>query len=122
MNRKSENFEENKKFWQASPSGECHLTYHKEHDLELGAYYYIDMVQDEAGEWELCEVVNHGGGSGEVFFSHHRNYDYQNVPTGLLRGNLKIGIDGHHTEALAAFGEPGKKWKVAFSLAEPSDS
>ena len=122
MNRKSENFEENKKFWQASPTGECHLTYHAEHDLEIGAYYYIDMVQDDDGEWELSEVSSRGEGSGEVFFSCYRSYDYQNKPKGMLNGHFKIGIDGHHTDALAAFGEAGRKWKVAFTFAEKSDS
>lgn len=121
MNRKSENFEENKKFWQASPSGECHLTFHKEHGLELGAYYYLDMVQDDEGDWTLNEVCNRGNGSGEVFFSYYRNYDWQNKPVGMLDGHFKIGIDGHHTDALAAFGEPEKKWKVTFTLAEESD-
>lgn len=120
--QKGENSEENKRFWQASPSGECSLTYHAEHDLKVGAYYYIDMVADEEGVWNLSEVSNRGEGSGEVFFYHHLQYDWQKPkPHGLLTGNLKIGIDGGHTDALKAFGEAGKKWKVSFSFAELSD-
>lgn len=121
MNKKCENFEENKKFWQASPSGECHLTYHGEIDLEIGAYYYIDMVQDDSGDWTLCSVTDQGKGSGEVYFSYYRNYDYQNKPNGMLNGYFKIGIDGHHTEAMSAFGKADTKWKVTFTFAAPSD-
>jgi hypothetical protein len=122
MNKKSENFEENKKFWQASPSGECHLTYGDECDLQLGAYYYIDMVPNEKGLWTLHSVTDQGEGSGEVFFSHYLSYDYREPrPKGMISGNLKIGIDGHHTAAMQAFGKAGTKWDVNFGFAEPSD-
>lgn len=120
MNRKCENFEENKKFWQASPTGECHLTYNVKADLQVGAYYYIDMISEE-GEWQLNEIIHRGEGSGEVFFSYYRNYDYNNPPEGMIRGHLKIGIDGNHTNALALFGEAGTKWKINFIFAAPSD-
>jgi hypothetical protein len=120
--QKGENSEENKQFWSASPSGECHLTYHAVHDLKVGAYYYIDMVQDDEGKWSLDEVSDRGEGSGEVFFYYYRNYDYQKPkPHGLITGNFKIGIDGQHTNALSAFGKAGTKWKVDFTFAEASD-
>ena len=36
---------ENAAFWDATPSGECELHYrtHGDVDVEVGAYYYIDM-------------------------------------------------------------------------------
>ena len=120
--QRGEHSEENKSFWEASPSGECHLTYQVEHDLKIGAYYYIDMVPNDDGQWELASVMQYGQGSGEIFMSHYRTYDYQKpIPAGLLRGNLKIGIDGKKTEALKTFGNPGGKWDVKLTFAEASD-
>jgi hypothetical protein len=120
--QKGENSEENQKFWNASPCGECALTFNVEHDLEVGAYYYIDMVADEKGGWSLNSVTDRGEGSGEVVFYFYRQYDWKKTkPHGLITGELKIGIDGHHTEALAAFGKAGTKWKVEFKFAEASD-
>jgi hypothetical protein len=119
--QRGSNSEENQSFWEASPSGECELTFHKEHELKVGAYYYIDMVPDEEGDWELGRVTKNSGGYGEVYLSHHRSYDYRDKPSGLLYGNLTIGIDGSKTKALDAFGEAGGKWKVTFTFAESSD-
>ena len=120
--QRGENSEENKSFWEASPSGECHLTFHAEHDLKIGAYYYIDMVPNDEGEWELHSVMSSSHGSGEVYLSHYKNYDYKKpMPVGLLRGNLKIGIDGEKTSALESFGRPGGKFDVTLTFAEASD-
>jgi hypothetical protein len=120
--QKGENSEENKRFWSASPSGECSLIYNVEHDLKVGAYYYIDMMPDGDGLWTLSQVTDQGEGSGRVNFYHHREYDWQKPkPHGLLQGQLEIGIDGNHTEAMAAFGKAGERWKVQFTFAEESD-
>lgn len=55
--------EENLAFWQATPAGKVYLTYLKEvEDLNqsgqdcpfvAGAYYYMDLEEDEEGEWKL---------------------------------------------------------------------
>ena len=122
--QRGDNSEENKRFWEASPSGECSLFYHREHPFEVGAYYYIDMVPKDGGDWSLGSVTKQGGGSGEVALSCYKTYDYrQPKPVGLLRGEFKVGIDGSKTEALACFGEPadGHDWDVQFKFAEPSD-
>jgi len=120
--QRGKNSEENRKFWECSPTGECHLFFHQEHPFEPGAYYYIDMVPNDAGVWELQDVTKRSGGSGEVFFSHYRQYDYQQgKPVGLLNGHLKIGVDGNKTQALQTWGDPGSHWDVTFTFAEPSD-
>jgi len=87
--------EENKRFWECSPSGECHLFFHEQHPFEVGTYYYIDMTPNDEGLWTLSTVTHQDGGSGEVFFSHYRSYDHRKpLPVGLLNGHFKIGVDG----------------------------
>jgi hypothetical protein len=120
--QRGEHSEENRRFWEASPNGDCELVYHVDHPIELGAYYYIDMIPTSDGDWNLSTLSKWSTG-GEVSLSHYRNYDYRNKPKGLLSGHLKIGIDGTKTEALESFGEPtdDNRWKVEFRYAEPSD-
>jgi len=113
--------EENKRFWECSPSGECHLFFHEKHPFEVGAYYYIDMAPNDEGLWTLSTVTHQTGGSGEVFFSHYLSYDYKNMPAGLLNGHFKIGVDGAKTSALQTWGDAGGRWDVSFNFAEASD-
>ncbi len=122
-----ENSEENKKFWKYTPAGDAELTYNKEHDLEVGAYYYIDMTADADGDWFLSSVTKDGSRQqgrtgGKVELSYYRDHDYRDVPKGLLRGSLKVQLSGEANGTLDLFGDAGSKWKVEFIFAEPSDS
>lgn len=123
--QKGENSEENKLFWKYTPAGEATLTYHKEHDLEIGAYYYIDMVPHKDGGWSLSSVTkdgNHGKRTGgKIVLSYCRKHDYRDVPTGLLRGVLEVQLSGEANGTLDFFGDAGSLWKVTFAFAEASD-
>jgi hypothetical protein len=124
--QKGENSEENKKFWKYTPAGEAELTFHEEHDLQVGAYYYIDMVADDDGEWSLSSVTkdghrDQGRTGGKVALSYYRSHDYRDVPKGLLRGSLEMQLSGEANGTLDLFGEAGGRWKVTFTFAEPSD-
>lgn len=125
--QKGKNSAENERFWKASPSGECTLVFHRQHDLVLGAYYYIDMTRYYDSEkvedaWSLGGVSKRGKGSGTVDLSYYKNRDWSKpTPVGLLSGDIKISIDGEHTDALKSFGEPVSQWRVEFTFAEASD-
>lgn len=112
------NFAENEQFWKYSPSGECSLGF-KTTDIEklpvrLGSYYYIDMEQDDAGEWELSTISNYGAqGAGEVYFSVNNSGE---AAEKLHFGTLKIGLSGESAK-VSHFGATSKKWKITFSLA-----
>jgi len=128
VQQKGVNSEENKKFWEYSPNGECNLTYYAKHALEIGAYYYIDMEQVEHpqpnGEhWTLNSISRNESGGGEVYLSWYKAYDYQKPkPEGMLSGSLKIGMEAKAQGALAALSTPGSKWNVKFNFAEASDT
>ncbi len=128
-NGTSEHFEENKKFWDATPTGECKLTYQGAHPFEIGAYYYIDMdaretprkgVTPSTTEWQLGTVSRHTSG-GELTLWGRTKYDWQGPkPVGVvLEGNLTLGIGSH--EVVDLFGKPGGIWDVQFTFAEKSD-
>ena len=102
--------EENRKFWEASPSGECLLYFQTKAAcfVEVGSYYLIDMIPDEKGEWKLGEL----GYMGETTLSVH--FDRGMWSTPFPRGTLKIGI--HNKKAWPAFeGMAGTKWNIFFS-------
>lgn len=120
------NSEENKKFWEASPSGECELSFWGKPEFKAGDYYYIDMDAHESapakdGSWKMGTISHHVGGSGGVEMWFNRVYDWQvnRKPQGLLNGKLTIGIEPE--KVLAMFGEPGGIWNVNFLFAEESD-
>jgi len=127
MNKAGNNYEENKTFWEYSPNGESRLTFSGKHNLEVGAYYYIDIEQvefpkDGDNSWLLNDVSRHSDGGGEVFLSWYRSYDHHTGrPDGLLSGNLKIGMDKKAQGAMLTLSQPGTKWTVIFTLADPSD-
>jgi hypothetical protein len=123
--QRGENSEENKTFWKYTPAGKAELIYNREHDLTIGAYYYIDMTPSKEGEWYLSSLTRHGHNGqvdgGVVNLSHHRDYDYRKVPQGMLRGSVEMSLSDEAKGALEAFGEAGSTWKVQFTFAEPSD-
>lgn len=54
-----EGCEENRAFWDATPSGEVILTYLGEPEIRVGAFYYIDLERMHEGEglWKLWAVT-----------------------------------------------------------------
>ena len=133
--QRGSNSEENKRFWEASPNGDCELVFNKCCPLVPGAYYYLDLspVNDMEGpiskleieeRWSLEVVTEFGAGNSEVSFSYWRQYDYKLPrPDGLASGRLKLGLDAKKGRAAYEnFSHPGSKWKLAVSFAEASDS
>ena len=115
------NFEENRKFWEYSPSGECALTFTGDHQhldaagnpFEEGSFYFIDMERrDTTLPWVLSMVSRWFGGNAEVTLSIHCS-----VGSGLESGWLKIGLSEKATDARDQFGEPSDGWSVRFSFA-----
>lgn len=127
------NFEENKQFWEYSPSGECNLTYKGQPTLteengvsavfEVGSFYFIDMektrgadsknsdLKDVDGLWSLQRREDHLGGYANVDFTCYPK-------TGLLKsGDLKIGLSDKADGAKAAFGQPAYGWSIGFRFA-----
>jgi hypothetical protein len=127
MNKKGDNFEENRSFWDCTPTGKVELVYHDECELEVGAYYYVDLVETEdESAWHLNYVRLSDNGQGDVGFSWWRkmpegwNHKQPMLP-GMHRGSFEMAIEGTKTKALEAFQKPGSRWKVSFTFASPSD-
>ncbi len=109
MANSGDNFEENKAFWDASPSGEMKLMYIGPSPYEPGAFYYIDMRQG-GGDWTLSSVT-FGDGQGDVKLHHYRGEeDWKNPKSGLRQGNLEIWINVLST--LELYGKPADGWVV----------
>lgn len=123
--QKGEQSAENKRFWKYTPAGDATLTFNDEHPLKVGAYNYIDMQPSDDGDWSLSSVTKDGSKGerigGKVTLSHYRDYDYRNVPKGLLRGSLEMQLSGEANNTLDFFGDAGSMWKVLFVFAEDSD-
>ncbi len=118
------NCEENKLFWDASPSGKLSLTYVGESPYTPGDFYYIDMQQvaPDADEpvWGLSSVRRSAHGGGEVNLNYFRERKDWNVPAepGLQGGSLLIGIN--YSEVVEMYGLPGTNWRVDIKPA-PAD-
>lgn len=124
MNKKGEHYQENKLFWEYTPTGKCELVFHEECELEVGAYYYVDLVEtEEEDAWHLNSLRLSDNGQGDVSFSWYKpRKDYQApLGAGMHRGSLEMGIESGKTKALDAFQKPGTRWKVAFTFANASD-
>jgi hypothetical protein len=106
---------ENKKFWDASPSGSATLTFKGPCGYKPGDYYYIDMEMADEGKWGAGTISRHSGGGGSVKL--YRNWEP--VDEGMIRGDLEMGVS--YANVLDLFGLPDGKWNVVFSFAEKSD-
>lgn len=106
-----EHTEENKQFWDATPSGECviHHTPGVE-PMPWGEFFYIDMVRNDEGRW--TGHVKDNGESGEVEFWAGWQEKSQD---GIQHGKLTIGIGYEAT--LLRFGRGGRQWTITFTLA-----
>jgi hypothetical protein len=126
VQQKGSNSKENAEFWSYSPNGESKLVFFKKCPIEVGAYYYIDMIFEEGVDdnlrWKQDSLSRGSEGGGEVYLSWYGNHDYRNRPEGMLHGYVKIGMEPKARGALEAFSHPGSKWKVDFTFAEPSDA
>lgn len=109
MANSGDNFEENKSFWDASPSGKMELTYIGPSPYEPGAFYYIDMHQG-GGDWSLSSVT-YGEGQGSVNLHHYCDGgDWKNPKPGLRQATLEIWINVPRT--LELYGKPAHGWVV----------
>lgn len=83
--------EENKVFWQATPSGELELAYRESKMPRLigGACYYVDLVElDDEHAWRV-QMLTQMSGTLEVSFAAH-----QHGGDDLFQyGRLKLGIN-----------------------------
>ena len=109
--------EENAAFWQASPSGECEVRFrtHGEVDLEVGAYYYIDMERSDSGGWKLFEVSR-----SETSLGVKLGLGWDSSRP-VVSSNLHIDIqnEGAWPPFLEAV---GSLWSVTFTKAEGAPS
>jgi hypothetical protein len=113
--------EEDKSFWEATPSGKAEMNYlledGDEEPFELGAYYYIDMVPDDEGDWVINTRTQHAtgrrGANGEIVLAASGPGDWRTP--GLKHSKLHMGID--NPVAMEAFGDVESKWNVVFTRA-----
>lgn len=125
--QKGSNSKENAEFWSCSPNGDSQLCFYKKCPLDIGAYYYINMVHEDdaegADDWKLSYLTRNESGGAEVYLCWYKSYDYRDgKPEGMLQGSVKIYMDPKAKGAIEAFRDPGTKWKVTFDFAEPSDN
>jgi len=131
--------EENKSFWEATPSGKIELDYEGV-DLPwpAGALIFVDFIPIEGkldeedlqvtGSWYVIALkfTRSDGGSINLCFSRPSKKEeggsyWANIPAkdGMIRGSIEMDIDNR--PALDAFGQPGSLWHVKFSLAPDSE-
>ena len=111
--------EEDKSFWEATPSGAAEVNFllgdGDEKPFELGAYYYIDMVPDGEGDWVVHtrseHATGHRGANGEVVLAASGPGDWRTP--GLKHSKLHMGID--NPGAMAAFKDVESRWNVVFT-------
>ena len=106
--------EENRKFWEATPSGSIRLLFREESIAFVpGDFYYVDVEQDDAGEWVLSTLTEGGSTLGVDLSRHWSDKDP------MIDAQFKMHID--NAEAWSAFkGQVNKHWRVAFSPAPAS--
>lgn len=124
------NFEENKQFWEYSPSGECTLTYkgtpmilgenNISEAFKVGSFYYIDMQKTDAapdapGFWALERREEYLRSTTTVHF--RLNWVKQEDPSQLRAGYLQIGLSEKAQPAKEAFGAPADGWSIGFHFA-----
>jgi hypothetical protein len=117
--------EEDKSFWEATPSGEAEMNYLLEEGGDepfvVGAYYYIDMTPNDDGDWivntRTQHATNRRGANGEVTLAASGEGDWRTI--GLKHSKLHMGID--NPKAMEAFSDVESKWSVVFTLAEADD-
>jgi hypothetical protein len=120
------NFEENRQFWEYSPSGEAVLTFKgdpKDSDGRLfvvGDFYFIDMEKSAvdpltADAWVLARREEHLGGTCTVDL--RLEWRKSEDPRALREGFMRIGMSEKADAAQASFGRPANGWAVRFSYA-----
>ena len=107
---------ENHDFWEATPSGKLNLVYTSGQECQFvaGEYYYVDLEQEDAGDW-LLEPVEQRVSSLNVEF--HSPWQGEHLHHGVLEMSIN-----NQTAWPAFVGKVGSKWKVTFSWAEASDT
>ena len=107
--------EENKAFWEATPTGKLAVNIKKDVDAPyiVGDFYYIDMERDDVGGnlWKLWEVVQQEH-NVDVKFGLNWNPDRD-----VVHAELEMGIE-NTTTWLAFLGIAGSKWSVNFTHTE----
>lgn len=112
--------EENRQFWQASPTGEASVTYrHTSPPFKVGEYYYIDLQEvpeDAPGRpWKLWEVS-----SMESRLTVRLGLDWLSDGE-MTAGSLSLGIE--NKGAWPPFiGKVGTRWSVEITPAKPPES
>jgi hypothetical protein len=107
-----EGCEENRKFWEASPSGEMELRYGGETPFQLGDFIYVDMTPAEDDEeenlWKLYSVTQ---SETQLSIEFGLGWDHERY---LRSAQFKLDI--HNEGAWDAFlGNHGTKWKVTLT-------
>ena len=116
-----ENYDENMQFWEASPSGSCNITFYGPSQFKPGSYYYIDMWQDDDGDYTLDTIMHQESLSG-VTLSAEWPHRWDALEDKMVRVSLEIQMSTDKGKAASeSFDSPGKKWNVEFSLAGPPD-
>lgn len=121
--------EENAAFWEATPDGEMELRFMREAPhiegetkrgagfYDVGAYYYVDMVADDAGGWRVTSRQAYED-AGAVRLERDPPTAPYGTP-GPLRGSIALGLTVPGT--LELFGAPGTRYRIEVTHAERSD-
>jgi len=105
--------EENKAFWDATPSGEMKvgIKLGEPVPFQVGAFYYIDMKVAEEG-WKLWEVRQH-----ENCLTVNLGLKWDTEREGYVHASLEMTIN-EGSAADAYKGKVGTKWSVVITPAE----
>ncbi len=130
------NFEENKQFWEYSPSGECIIGYRGmpmiqgENDIkpafEVGSFYFIDMekqpdlTENPPGYWSLERREENLGSTTVVNF--RLGWVKAEDPSQFRHGFLSIGLSDKAVAARDAFGAPACGWSIGFHFAHGAEA
>lgn len=98
--------EENRRFWEATPSGEARLTYQgfEQIPFRIGQCVFFDMVESPEGEWKLESVTS----SSCMTVKFHRSWKDEFFRSGSLEMNIV------NQEAWTSFqGKHQTSWSVA---------
>jgi len=105
--------EENKSFWDATPSGECKITFAQGAEIPflLGRSYYIDMdPSSEEGSWKLWEVRQHPNDLG-IRLGLGWRHDQE-----MMSAELEMST-GNEAAWRHFLDQVGTKWRVTFTEA-----
>ena len=118
--------EDNKAFWEATPSGSAQLQYWGDvgmEQFEIGSYYYIDFTKVDAkaeGPARYLHTVNDRG-DGHIEVKLKSGWRNKDTSADVLReGTITMAID-NPSGATHFIGEVLSRWLITFTFAHKAE-